>query len=165
MKPHHIVTWGGCWYLVAWDLDRGDWRAFRADRITPHGPTGPRFAPRQVPGGAVAHFVTSRFRGFDWPCRGRRSSNSPPPGVSPFIHDGVVEELGPQRCRLTLGSWSWSWSWPGLAAAVGRFDADIHVIGPPELRAAFAQLARRYADAAADAGPEDADAAADAGRE
>ncbi|GIJ24965.1 hypothetical protein Vqi01_01270 [Micromonospora qiuiae] len=85
--------------------------------------------------------------------------------MSPFIHDGVVEELGPQRCRLTLGSWSWSWSWPGLAAAVGRFDADIHVIGPPELRAAFAQLARRYADAAADAGPEDADAAADAGRE
>ncbi len=78
-----------------------------------------------------------------------------------MIHDGVVEELGPQRCRLTLGSWSW----PGLAAAIGRFDADIHVIGPPALRDAFAQLARRYAAAAADAGREDADAAADAGRE
>ena len=37
-----------------------------------------------------------------------------------------------------------SWSWPGLAAAIGRFDADIEIVGPPELRAAFAHLARRY---------------------
>ncbi len=84
VEPHHIVTWGGRWYLVAWDLDRGDWRIFRADRITPHGPTGPRFAPREVPGGAVALFVTSRFRGFDGsttgPVGGRRSSTFPPPG-------------------------------------------------------------------------------------
>jgi hypothetical protein len=38
-----------------------------------------------------------------------------------------------------------------LAAAIGRFDADIEVIGPAELKAAFADLARCYADAATDA--------------
>lgn len=58
--------------------------------------------------------------------------------------DGIVEELGPDRCRLVLGSWSW----PGLVAAIGRFDADIEVVGPPELSSAFAQLAARYAAAA-----------------
>ncbi|MEV4394987.1 hypothetical protein [Nonomuraea sp. NPDC049607] len=37
-----------------------------------------------------------------------------------------------------------SWSWLGLAAALGRFDADIEVVGPAELNDAFTRLARRY---------------------
>ncbi|MFE3140909.1 helix-turn-helix transcriptional regulator [Streptomyces scopuliridis] len=147
-QPHHLVTWGGRWYLVAWDLDREDWRIFRADRINPRIPTGPRFTPRELPGGNVAAFVTGRFRGADgsgdWPCRGEVILGLPAAAVSRYTHDGVVEELGPDRCRLVLGSWSW----PGLAAAIGRFDADIEVVGPAELKDAFAHLARRYADAA-----------------
>ena len=35
VEPHHLVTWAGRWYLVAWDLDRADWRTFRVDRIRP----------------------------------------------------------------------------------------------------------------------------------
>ncbi|GHK00477.1 hypothetical protein ACWEWI_12305 [Streptomyces sp. NPDC003753] len=42
--------------------------------------------------------------------------------------------------------WSSS-SWTGIAAAVGRFDTDIRVIGPPQLTRAFGELAARYADA------------------
>ncbi len=147
-QPHHLVTWGGRWYLVAWDLDREDWRTFRADRITPRTPTGPRFTPREVPGGDVAAFVAGRFRGSegtdDWPCRGEVVLDLPAAVVSGYTRDGVVEELGPDRCRLVLGSWSW----PGLAAAIGRFDADVEIVGPAELREAFAHLARRYARAA-----------------
>ncbi|MFE4537682.1 helix-turn-helix transcriptional regulator [Streptomyces scopuliridis] len=156
-QPHHLVTWGGRWYLVAWDLDREDWRTFRADRITPRIPTGPRFTAREVPGGNVAAFVAGRFRGSYasdasdgsgyWPCRGEVILHLPAAVVSRYTHDGVVEELAPDRCRLVLGSWSW----PGLAAAIGRFDADIEVIGPAELKDAFAHLARRYANAATDA--------------
>jgi predicted DNA-binding transcriptional regulator YafY len=142
VQPHHLVTWGGRWYLVAWDLDRGDWRTFRADRITPRTPTGPRFTPREVPGGSVAAFVTSRFQGGPdgWPCRGEVILDLPAEVVLRYTREGIVEELGPDRCRLVMGSWSW----PGLAAAIGRFDADIEVVGPPELRAAFAHLARRF---------------------
>ncbi|MBI0384894.1 WYL domain-containing protein, partial [Streptomyces albiflaviniger] len=151
VEPHHLVTRGGRWYLVAWDLDRDDWRTFRVDRITPRTPTGPRFTPRDVPGGDVAAFVASRFQGSDgsggWPCRGEVILDLPASVVSTYTRDGVVEELGPDRCRLVLGAWSW----PGLAATIGRFDADIEVIGPPELKGAFACLARRFADAAAEA--------------
>jgi predicted DNA-binding transcriptional regulator YafY len=144
-EPHHLVTWGGRWYLVAWDLDRDDWRTFRADRITPRIPTGPRFTPRELPGGSVSAFVSDRFRGYgDWQCRGEVVLNLPAAAVLPYVGDGVVEELGPKRCRLVLGSWSWA----GLAATIGRFDADIEVLGPPELRHAFAHLAARYAAAA-----------------
>ncbi|WP_194908459.1 helix-turn-helix transcriptional regulator [Catenulispora rubra] len=161
-EPHHLVTRGGRWYLVAWDLDRDDWRVFRADHISPRTPNGPRFTPREVPGGDVAAFVTSRFQGNDgtggaggtdgtggvggWPCRGEVILHAPIAAVAPFApfaHDAVVEELDSERCRLVLGSWSW----PALAAAIGVFDADVEVVGPPELKAAFALLARRYAAA------------------
>jgi predicted DNA-binding transcriptional regulator YafY len=139
VEPHHVVTRGGRWYLVAWDLDRADWRTFRADRITLRTPNGPRFTPRTVPGGDVAAYVTAAFRGE--PCRGTVILDLPAATVAAYTPDGVVEELGPDRCRLTLESWSWT----GLAAAVARFDADLTVVGPAELAAACARLARRFA--------------------
>jgi predicted DNA-binding transcriptional regulator YafY len=48
-EPHQLVHTGRRWYLVAWDLDRDDWRTFRVDRLAPRIPTGPRFTPREVP--------------------------------------------------------------------------------------------------------------------
>ncbi|MER5552001.1 WYL domain-containing protein [Streptomyces sp. NPDC002793] len=148
-QPHHLVTWRGHWYLIAWDLDRDDWRTFRVDRLRPRVPTGPRFTPRELPGDDVAAFVIGRFRGTDgsvtdWPCRGEVVLDLPAQEVAPYLRDGIVEELGPDRCRLTLGSWSWT----GLASALGRFDAGIHVIGPPQLARAFGELAARCAEAA-----------------
>ncbi len=145
VQPHHLVTWAGRWYLLAWDVERDDWRILRVDRIALRSPNGPRFTPREVPGGDVASFLTSRFRGsdgsVDWPCRGEVVLDLPAAAVVPFAHDGLVEEVGAERCRLVLGSWSWV----GLASAIGRFDADFEVVGPPELEDAFRRLARRYA--------------------
>ena len=150
VEPHHLITWGGLWYLVAWDIDREDWRTFRADRITPRSPTGPRFSPRELPGGSVAEFIKDRFQGSDstggWPCRGEVILDLSAAEVLRYTYEGSVEALGPDRCRLIASSWSW----PGLAASIGRFDVDVEVVGPPELRAAFAQLAHRYAAAAGD---------------
>ncbi len=93
-QPHHLVTWGGRWYLVAWDLDRADWRTFRADRITPRTPTGPRFTPRELPAETLAAFMTSRFRGSDgsgdWPCRGEVILDLPAAAASQYTRDGLV---------------------------------------------------------------------------
>ncbi|GIE32711.1 DeoR family transcriptional regulator [Actinoplanes italicus] len=147
-EPHHLVTWNGRWYLVAWDLDRTDWRTFRADRITPRTPPGPRFTPRPLPATDVATFVTARFRGNtetgEWPCRGEVILDRPAAEIAGWIGDGVVEEVAPGRSRLITGSWSWN----GLAASLGRFDTAIEVVGPVELKQAFARLAQRYAAAA-----------------
>lgn len=151
VQPHHLVAREGRWYLVAWDLDREDWRIFRADRIAPRTPTGPRFTPREVPGGDVAAFVDGRFRGSDgaggWPCRGEVVLDLPAAEVSRYLGNGVAEELGPDRCRLVLGSWSWT----ALAADLARFDAGIEVVGPDALRTAFARLAERCTAAASGA--------------
>jgi predicted DNA-binding transcriptional regulator YafY len=149
VQPHHLVARAGRWYLVAWLPERQDWRTYRADRITaPRLPTGPRFVPRTVPGGDVGTFLSARFKGSAgpdaWPCRGEVILDLPAVAVLPFAGDGLVEPLGPHRCRLGLGAWSW----PALAATLARFDADIEVVDPPQLRSAFADLAARAARAA-----------------
>lgn len=146
-EPHHLVTWGGRWYVVAWDLDRVDWRTFRVDRMTPKTPTGPRFGARALPAPDVATYISSKFeRSAAWPCEGEVILAAPAEHVARWIRgSGVVESLGPSRCRVRLGSWSWA----GLAATVGMFDVELEIVGPPELRAAAADLARRYAAACA----------------
>ena len=145
VEPHHLVTSHGRWYLVAWDLERDDWRIFRADRITPRTRTGPRFGPRELPGGDAKGYVSARFKGSAeanaWPCTGTVVLHLAARAVLPFAGDGTVEPLGPDRCRYTAGSWSWI----ALAASLNRFDTDIDVVGPPELAEAFASLAARNA--------------------
>jgi predicted DNA-binding transcriptional regulator YafY len=149
-EPHHVITWDGRWYLIAWDLDRDDWRTFRADRIALRTPNGPRFTPRDLPGKDVTTYVTSVFRGSgdasgNWPCQGTVILDLPAATVALYTRDGLVEPISPDQCRLTLGSWSW----PSLAAAIARYDADITVVGPHELTQAFAHLARRFTRTAA----------------
>ncbi|MBC9735169.1 helix-turn-helix transcriptional regulator [Nocardioides marmotae] len=148
VEPHHVVSRAGRWYLVGWDLDRDDWRVFGVDRVRPRVPHGPRFTPRPLPGdGSVASFLTGRFRGAvageDWPCRGEVVLHLPLAQVAPFALDGAVEALGPDRTRLAVGSWSWA----GLVALLARFDADLEVVGPPELAAALDRVGRRLVDA------------------
>ncbi|GAA1654165.1 helix-turn-helix transcriptional regulator [Actinoplanes couchii] len=143
VEPHHLVSWKGRWYLLAWDLERDDWRTFRVDRLSPRTPNGPRFAPRSLPAADVATFVTGRFRGStsgDWPCVGEVIVDRPAESIVTWAPDGIVEEIDDSRCRLVQGSWSWV----ALAASLGRFDADIEVVGPPELAEACATLAARY---------------------
>lgn len=160
VEPHGLVAAGGRWYLVAWDLDAPDpdgqdrdgpdpaadgWRTFRVDRIAPRTPTGPRFAPREIPGGSAATLVSARSKGSPdadrWPCVGTVVLDLPARAVIPFAGDGSVEELEPDRCRLTAGSWSWV----ALAASLGRFDCAVEVLEPAELVDAFGALAARYA--------------------
>lgn len=144
-EPHHVVMSQGRWYLLAWDLDADAWRTFRLDRLTPRVPAGPRFTPREVPGGDAAAFVAALFKGSDgedrWPCSGSITMAVSAERVAPFAGDGTVADLGDGRCRVTAGSWSWI----ALAAWFGRFDAELSDPAPTELAAAFGTLSDRYA--------------------
>lgn len=56
-EPAALVPAERRWYLVAWDLDRADWRTFRVDRLDGLVRTGARFAPRDLPAADAAAFV------------------------------------------------------------------------------------------------------------
>jgi predicted DNA-binding transcriptional regulator YafY len=149
VEPHELIASRGRWYLLAWDLEREDWRIFRADRMTPRSPTRRRFVPRAVPGGDARAFVAARFTGAStdaphdvaWPCVGTVVVHLPADAVRPFALDSTVEHIDDANCRLTAGSWSWV----ALAASLTRFDAPLTVESPPELVAAFGELAARNA--------------------
>ena len=68
VEPHRLVNWGRRWYLVAFDLEKQDWRTFRVvHRVQPRIPTGPRFGPRELPeDGDVAAYVSRRVSAAAW---------------------------------------------------------------------------------------------------
>ncbi|WP_430640842.1 WYL domain-containing protein [Couchioplanes caeruleus] len=61
VEPHRLVPLGRRWYLMAWDLDRGDWRSFRVDRLSEPAMTGARFRPRDIPGGDPVAWLRGRL--------------------------------------------------------------------------------------------------------
>ncbi len=150
-EPHHLLLHGGRWYLVGWTEVAADWRTYRVDRMDLRSHTGRRFAPREVPGGDPAAFLAARFKGSDRddvrPCIGRAIVHLPARELAPYVGDGTVVAVDAERSRVEAGSWSWV----GLAASLGRFGADMSEVEPQELRAAFAELAGRYAIAGREA--------------
>ncbi|QIS14180.1 helix-turn-helix transcriptional regulator [Nocardia arthritidis] len=53
-EPHQLVAAGRRWYLIAYDLDRADWRTFRLDRVSTIHRTAVRVPPRELPDGMDA---------------------------------------------------------------------------------------------------------------
>lgn len=155
VEPHHLLLHGGRWYLLGYSRAHADWRIHRVDRIAPRTHTGRRFTPRRVPGGDPARFLAARFKGStgadSWPCQGEATLDAPPAEIAPYIGDGTIEAVDPERdgdrlrCRVRVGSWSWE----GLAAELCRFTAPLSDVHPAELRSALAALARRASAAAA----------------
>ncbi|MCG8970370.1 YafY family protein [Streptomyces sp. CL12-4] len=155
VQPHAVVARHSRWYLIAWDLDRHDWRVFRMDRMAPRTPTGPAFTPRTLPAADARSFLAARSRGSQsedrWPCVGDVVIELPARDITPWISDGEVEELTERSCRVTIGSWSWA----GLLASVVRYDAPFTVVGPDALAKAAAKLAGRLQYSVSPPSPED----------
>ncbi|WP_434439193.1 helix-turn-helix transcriptional regulator [Lentzea sp. E54] len=61
VEPIQLVALDRRWYLLAFDLERDDWRIFRLDRVSSALATGARFAPRVPPGGDATAYVTQKM--------------------------------------------------------------------------------------------------------
>ena len=131
MEPHRLVNWGRRWYLVAWDVDRADWRTFRVDRVTPRTPTGPKFTPRELPGGDVAEYVACRASSAGWRHTARILVHAPADAVTERINPavGLVEAVYEDHCVLITGAGSLD----TIVLYVGLLDMDFEVTGRPDL--------------------------------
>jgi predicted DNA-binding transcriptional regulator YafY len=89
VEPHALVPVGGDWYLVCWDLDRGDWRTFRVDRLAAVEPLRVGFAPRTLPPERVDDLITVAQT---W---------------GPRVQDAVaVVDMPIERFRAAFGEWA-----------------------------------------------------------
>jgi predicted DNA-binding transcriptional regulator YafY len=106
VEPYRLVNWGRRWYLLAWDVDRGDWRTFRVERIQPRTPTGPRFTPRDLPEDDVAAYVSRRASAAAWRYRAQITVHAPAHTVADRISPavGTVEPLDEHTCVLHTGA-------------------------------------------------------------
>ena len=145
VEPYRLIAWGRRWYLLAWDVERGDWRTFRADRITPRVPTGPRFAPRPLPADDITAYLSGRVSAAAWRYRAEVLVHAPAAEVAPRIPAaaGHVEAQDAGTCVLHTGADSLD----GLAVHLGLLGLDFTVTEPPELVELIAELAGRYARA------------------
>ncbi|MEU5329652.1 helix-turn-helix transcriptional regulator [Streptomyces parvus] len=131
VEPHRLVCTERRWYLVAWDLEREDWRTFRADRITPTPPHGPRFVPRPPPAEDLAAYVSQGVAVSAYAARGVILLKAPLAEAAQRISPsaGVLETVDADTCRLTTGA-------PDLTVLVIHvlmMGIDFEVIEPPEL--------------------------------
>ncbi|WP_216911135.1 helix-turn-helix transcriptional regulator [Nocardia noduli] len=135
-EPHSLVHFSRRWYLVAWDVDRGDWRTFRVDRMTPRVPTGPRFTPRELPEGDVATHLSRRLSQRAWPQQAtvllHASAETATARVWPGM--GVVEAVDDNTCHLHVGAETPE----ALVWVISSVDLDFTLVsGPPELVSAL----------------------------
>jgi predicted DNA-binding transcriptional regulator YafY len=145
VEPHHLVSWGRRWYLLAHDLGRDDWRTLRLDRVRPRvGPdglaTGPRFEPREVPGGDPGAYVASKVadvRAF----RCRVHVLAPPDVVRARLWTDQVrlDDLGDGTCRLHLAADHAE----GAVLMLVGMGLEVVVESPDELATALRTLAGR----------------------
>ncbi|WP_405596295.1 YafY family transcriptional regulator [Streptomyces sp. NBC_01410] len=131
VEPHRLVCTERRWYLVAWDLDRGDWRTFRADRITPKPPHGPRFAPRTPPAEDLAAYVSKGVSTHAYAAQAvirlHTSAELAAQVVGPS--DGVLEGVDERTCLLRTGAASLD----VLVIHVMLMGVDFEVVEPEEL--------------------------------
>lgn len=142
IEPYRVVATGRRWYLLAFDVDRGDWRTFRVDRVAEARRTGHRFVPVKPPEPAefVGQAITTR------PYRHRATvvfdatADEVARRVPPTV--GVVRARG-RRAELTVGS-------DHVDSLVGHLvalDLPFEVVRPPELRERVRRLGNRLARA------------------
>ncbi|MGK5442753.1 helix-turn-helix transcriptional regulator [Micromonospora sp. URMC 105] len=141
VEPHTVVNWGRHWYLVAWDVNRDDWRSFRVDRLRTRTPTGPRFAPREPPDGNVAAYLARQLSTGPWRMQATVVLHRCAEQVADLVWPGMgaVEPVDDDHCLLHLGADSPE----DLAWMVTSVGVDFTVIDPPELVAAVRALADR----------------------
>lgn len=137
VEPHRQVHLRMRWYLLAWDLERDDWRVFRLDRITGLTRTTVRFRPRPLPADSAVDYLR---RGMNVQ-RGvlGLTVHAPATTVVDAFKDfepDVVEVGGITDVTLRVDTWTW------LLPQLARLHADFTITETTEL-ATIVTFARR----------------------
>lgn len=90
VEPHSLVSSARYWFLLVWDLDRGDWRTFRVDRMSAVFNTRVYFTERELPTGDAAEFIEAALSSL----------------VSAKEKADVIIDLPLERMREYFGVWA-----------------------------------------------------------
>ncbi|MGW7066101.1 helix-turn-helix transcriptional regulator [Streptomyces sp. NPDC054855] len=149
VEPYRLVASDRRWYLLAYDLDRDDWRSFRVDRMTDASARTFRFSPREAPDAAayVQEGVASRV----YTHQARFLVHAPAETVRAQIpaSAAVVRPRGSGRCEVLSGAERLD----AVLMHVLLLGHDFEVLDPPELGERCRALAERLLSAGSTAPP------------
>lgn len=139
LEPYRVLAMGPRWYLFAWDLDRGDWRTFRLDRIQAVRVTTFAFSPRPTPDIQEHLHKSVTTDPYQYVVRIRFSA--PLSQVQGHLGTcaGLLHEDGPEACLFTTGSQDLQWTAGWLAG----LPVKVQILEPVELVNAVANLGRQ----------------------
>ncbi|MFD3654902.1 helix-turn-helix transcriptional regulator [Streptomyces sp. 24-1644] len=144
VEPVRLVSTGYRWYLVAYDMERDDWRTFRVDRVSEPMATGARFTPRELPGedGDAAQFFARSMSRMQPELRIDVSFRAPADFVVARLPSGLgaPEPTGEDSCRLRAVSRD-SLEWVALRLAL--VDCEFTAHEPPQLAEYLSDLGAR----------------------
>ena len=140
-EPYRLVCTVQRWYLVAFDLDRQDWRTFRVDRLANLAVTGHTFVPRALED--PEQLVRAALSSTPYRYRAEVLVTAPPEELSRRVgpNVGIVEPAAGRRSLLRIGADTLAW----LAGFLIEMDLPFEVLAPPELRAELHELGARLA--------------------
>ena len=127
-EPYRLVVHKSRTFILAWDLERDDWRMFRTDRMAglawQHD-----FDPRDIPGDAAAIHQDDSTP----PIRTELMLDAPLSTAADRLltQEVELESLASRRCVAHL--WGHSYEW--IAAIVLSMGVDFTIVGPDEFRA------------------------------
>ena len=139
IEPVGLVATGSHWYLMAWDLDRADWRTFRLDRMSDVVASTFRFPARPHP--EPAEYVQRSVVAAPYRYVARVRVHAPAAAVRSRVPPrvGRVDDGDGDNCLLTAGGDNLDW----LAMHIAALGYDAEIVEPAELRDAAARLAAR----------------------
>ena len=142
VEPYRLVVslLDGRWYLLAWDLDRDDWRTFRVDRVAALEVPGTTFVVRDLPDDPVSFVQASASVPLST-TRAVVRFEAPAAVVSERLlpEAGAVEALDASSCRFVSAPDSWEW----LAITLAMVGVPYVIEGPPELIERSRELSMR----------------------
>ncbi|GAA4314675.1 YafY family protein [Streptomyces venetus] len=153
-EPHRLVSTGRRWYLVAYDVDRDDWRTFRVDRVSEPFATGARFAPRELPTGSAAEYLRRSMQrhqdSYDFEVTFAASAEFVAARLpkwlgTPDSLEDTPESPEDSRCRLRGTTTD---SVRHVAFRLAMLECDFVVHAPEELVRAVRELGSRLSRAA-----------------
>ena len=146
-EPYRLVSTGRRWYLVAYDLDRADWRTFRVDRVADAFATGARFTPRELPTGSAAEYLRrsmyQRQETYDFEVTFAAPAEFVAARLPGWL--GAPEPIDDHSCRLR-SAFGDSVQW--LAVRLAMLDCEFTVHEPAELVSSVRELGGRLSRAA-----------------
>lgn len=137
VEPVRVVAAGWRWYLMAYDLDRTDWRTFRLDRMAEVAATTFQFREREYPD-PVAYVQRSvSVSPYQHLARVRLHATAEQVGRRvPAQVARIEDDEAEGWCLLTAGADDLNW----LALHIALLNLETEILDPPELRDAAAAL-------------------------